>query len=119
MSSKDERITLGVRDRRLKEIEDAIQFRKQLLLEKRKELQQKSKINEYLTDVQKSYNKYYEKELKEKALQADALKAIKEHLETIIKADTLLEHELEEAESDKKELEKEITKIEKEIMKYK
>ena len=52
-------LPLAERDLQLIQIEREIKNKKQLLVKKKKELDKKHKLNEYLVDVKQDYTKYY------------------------------------------------------------
>ena len=53
------KVQLAERDLQLLQIETEIKNKKRLLIKKKKDLDKKSKVNHYLSDVKKNYSKYY------------------------------------------------------------
>jgi hypothetical protein len=57
---------LADRDLKLLQLDEEIKNKKNLLLKKRKELEEKKGLNQYLEIVKDDYNKYYEVEVNKK-----------------------------------------------------
>jgi hypothetical protein len=108
-------LSLAKRDLQILQLEKEIKNRKQLLVNKKKELDENQKINHYLEGVKKEYNKYYEFTIKEKQEQYDALMLLKQYLDDLISSDSLLKDELRSAKHEQSSIIKEINKIKSEL----
>jgi hypothetical protein len=108
-------LPLAKRDLQILQLEKEIKNRKQLLVNKKKELDENHKINHYLEGVKKEYNKYYELTIKEKQEQYDALMLIKQYLDDLITSESLLKDELRAVKHDQSNIIKEINKIKSEL----
>jgi len=105
--------TLAQRDLKLIQIKQAIQKKKQFILNKRKELLQKTKSNTYLENVKNDYETYYNQLVKQKQQQYEAMMLLKEYNDDIIKNSKLIDNELSVAKHTQKDLLSEISKIKK------
>jgi hypothetical protein len=106
---------LAERDLQLLYIEKEIKHRKELLRQKKRELENKSKINEFLGTLKSDYNKYYDKMVQEKHQQYNALLILNEYLSDLKKTDKLVEHQIKVANHDQKDIMKEIAKVKREL----
>jgi hypothetical protein len=105
---------LAKRDLYLSQIKEQIKRQDQYLLKKRKELEQKYKLNEYLEDIKNDYVSYSEEIRQERQKQLEALKAIKHHLDNLIKMEQVAGDQLRTAKHELAEVLKEIKKLENE-----
>lgn len=104
-------LPLAERDLHLLQIEAEITNKKQLLLKKKKDLNKKYKLNQYLSGVQNDYTKYYDYILNEKQQQYSALSLLKEYMDDLIKTEHLVDDQLRTAKYDQKDIVKEIDKV--------
>jgi len=105
------KMSLAKRDIQIKQLEKEIKNRKQLLVNKKKELEENTKINHYLEGVKEEYIKYYNFTIKEKQEQYDALMILNQYIDELIKSDTLLKEDLRAAKHEQSSILKEINKI--------
>jgi hypothetical protein len=108
-------ITLGNRDLQLSQIEKAIRHKKNLLVKKKKDLENKQGLNEYLSGVKSDYNKYYEHILAEKQQQRDTLMLLSEYISDLIATENLVDDQLRIAKHDQKDIITEIDKVKTEL----
>ena len=109
------KLTLAQRDLYLKQIELEIQNKRQLIINKKKDIDKKSKVNEYLEGVKADYSKYYNHAVKEKQQQHTAMMLLKQYNEDMMKSAKLLDSELRVAKYEQKDILNEIDKIKKEM----
>ena len=108
-------LPLAERDLHLLQIEAEIKNKKRLLVKKKKDLDKKQKLNEYLGDVKQDYTKYYDYIVKEKQQQYDALLLLKEYMNDLIKTEHLVDDQLRSAKHDQKDIIGEIDKVKDEL----
>lgn len=108
-------LPLAERDLHLLLIDEEIKNRKNLLIKKKKELDEKYKLNSYLNDVKQNYSKYYNHILKEKQREYDALLLIKEYMDKLIITEDLLDEQIRIAKHDQNDIIKEINKVKTEL----
>jgi hypothetical protein len=108
-------ITLAQRDIYLAQIEEEIAYKKQMLIEKKKDLDKKELLNHYLADVKDDYTKYYMHILKDKYKQLQAMILLKEYTEELMRSKEMMDHNLVNAKQDQREILGEIDKIKHEL----
>jgi hypothetical protein len=108
-------LPLAERDQYLIQIEAEITNKKKLLIKKKKELDNKHKLNHYLDGVKENYSKYYDYILKEKQQQYDALLLLKEYMNDLIQTEDLVDEQLRTAKYEQKDIIKEIDKVKAEL----
>lgn len=104
-------LPLAERDLYLVQIEKEIKHKKELLVKKKKEVDKKYKLNQYLSDVKEDYNKYYDYIIGEKQQQYNALLLLKEYMDDLIKTEQLVDEQMRTAKHDQKDIIKEIEKV--------
>jgi hypothetical protein len=104
-------LPLAQRDLYLIQIQKEIKYKKNLLLKKKKDLDKKTKLNEFLDDVKDDYNKYYDYILNEKKQQYSALLLLKEYMNDLIQTENLVNDQLRVAKYDQKDIIREIDKV--------
>jgi hypothetical protein len=109
------KLTLAQRDLNLSQIEAQIKNKKNLLLKKKKDLEKKNVLNEYLTGVKTDYSKYYDYILNEKQQQYNALKLLKEYMSDLISTEHMVDEQLRTAKYDQKDIIQEIDKVKAEL----
>ena len=109
------KLTLAERDLNLLQIEAQIKNKKNLLLKKKKDLNKKNILNEYLTGVKTDYSKYYDFILKEKQQQYNALTLLKEYMSDLINTEHMIDEQLRTAKYDQKDIIQEIDKVKAEL----
>lgn len=104
-------ITLAQRDMYLMKINDEIKNRRELLLKKKKEIQQKEKINEFLNTVRDEYKNYYNHIIKEKQQQYEALQLLKTYLDDLSTTEKSMNNQLRNAKYDQNQILQEMDAI--------
>jgi hypothetical protein len=108
-------LTLAQRDLHLSQIEEQIKHKKKLLLKKKKDLDKKNKLNEYLNGVKTDYSNYYQHIFNEKQQQYNALSLLKEYMNDLIQTEHLVDEQLRTAKYDQKDIVQEIDKVKAEL----
>lgn len=108
-------LSLAERDAYLMKIQSEIKHKKSLLINKRKSLEKKETLNDFLTEVKSDYNKYYKYIIKEKQQQYDALNLLKDYMSDLMHTDNMMDEELRIAKHDQKTLLAEISKVKGEL----
>lgn len=108
-------IPLAQRDMQLSQIENEIKKKKMLLVQKRKDLDKKEKLNEYLSGVKTDYNKYYDYIIGEKQQQLNTLNLLKEYLDDLVQTENLVDRQLRTVKRDQKDILGEIDNIRNEL----
>lgn len=103
------------RDLKLLQLEEEIKKKKDFLLKKRKELEKKEVLNQYLAIVKKEYDNYYEEELEKKKKELNAMSILNDYIIYLENQNNLVNNQLIIAKYDKKHISKEINKIKKEL----
>jgi len=108
-------LRLAERDLHLQQIEREIKNKKKMLVKKKKDLEKKHKLNEYLETVKDDYSKYYNYILKEKQEQYNALVLLKEYMYDLIKTENLVDEQKRTAKHDQRDILGEIDKVKAEL----
>jgi hypothetical protein len=108
-------LPLAERDLHLIQIEQEIMNKKRLLVKKKKDLDKKQKLNQYLDGVKVDYTKYYDYIVGEKQQQYDALMLLKEYMSDLMKTEHLVDDQLRTAKHDQKDIIREIDKVKVEL----
>lgn len=108
-------LPLAERDLYLLQIDHEIRNKKELLIKKKKDLDKKHKLNDYLIEVKKDYSKYYNFILNEKQQQYNALALLKEYMDDLIKTEHLVDANLRTAKHDQKDIMHEINNVKSEL----
>lgn len=108
-------LSLAERDLYLLQIQTEIKNKRNLLVKKKKDLDKKHKINQYLSGVKYDYSKYYDYILNEKQKQYNALILINKYMGELIKTENLVDEQLRTAKHDQKYIIHEIDKIKAEL----
>jgi hypothetical protein len=106
---------LAKRDTYLSQIEQEIRNKKGLLIKKKRELDNKSKINEFLGEVSNDYSKYYDYILSEKQKQHGALQLLNEYMNDLIKTENLVDDQLRSAKHEQRTILDEIDNVKREL----
>ncbi len=109
------KITIAERDLSLVQIQEEIKRKKMLLIQKKKNLEKKRNINNFLSEVESDYNRYYSHILKEKQSQHNALLLLKEYMDDLIVTDNLVDEQLKMAKYEQKDIMNEIEKVKREL----
>jgi hypothetical protein len=106
---------LAKRDMYITQIDEEIKNKKLLLVQKKKALDKKEKVNVYLEGVNSDYTKYYNYIVEEKQKEYNAMKMLKEYITDLMETEKLLANHLIAAKYDQKEILSEIDKIKHEL----
>ena len=106
---------ISQRDLKLIQLEEEIKKKKEFILKKRKELEKKEVLNQYLAIVKKDYDYYYEEELEKKKKELNAMSILNDYMIYLENQNHLVNNQLIVAKYDKKHISKEINKIKKEL----
>jgi len=108
-------MNLAERDKYLSEIEQEINSKKDLLLEKRKYLKNISGDNRFLKNVNNDYQKYYDFIIKQKEDQMKTLNYLNDYIQDIMVNNKLTEQGILETNQEKKRILSEIKNIRKSL----
>jgi hypothetical protein len=108
-------LTLADRDLYLFQIEKEIKNKKRMLVKKKKELDKKHKLNQYLDGVKTDYDKYYTYIVNEKQQQYNALILLKEYMNDLMKTENFVDAQMRTAKHDQKDILKEIDNVKLEL----
>ena len=108
-------LPLAQRDLHLIQIEQEIKNKKNLLIKKKKDLDKRQNLNNYLDNVKDDYTKYYQYIIQEKQQQYDSLLLLKEYMNDLIKTENLVDEQLRTARYDQKDIIGEIDKVKAEL----
>lgn len=108
-------LPLAQRDLHLIQIEQEIKNKKKLLINKKKDLDKRQNLNNYLDNVKDDYTKYYQYIIQEKQQQYDSLLLLKEYMNDLIKTENLVDEQLRTARYDQKDIIGEIDKVKAEL----
>ena len=107
--------TLAQRDQHLKQIEELIKSKRDILLKKRKKLQETAKENVFLEGVNKDYQKYHDYILKQKREQYQAMELLKNYINDLIISGELTEKDIENTRIEQEEILNEMNHIKKDL----
>jgi len=99
----------------IKNIDNQIEQKKQILFSKRQFLDQTMKQNEFLKLARSDYQKYHNELLKSKQIQIDSMNMIKKHLDALIVKGGLTDEEMDRAQKDQDEILGELENIRREL----
>jgi hypothetical protein len=108
-------VPLAQRDILLIQIEKEIQNKRTLLLQKRKGLDKKEKVNKYLEDVKQDYMKYENYIVQQKQKEYRAMNMIKDYIGDLVKTEKLLDSQMRTAKHHQKDILHEIDNIKGEL----
>lgn len=111
-------LPLAQRDLHLIQIEQEIKNKKNLLIKKKKDLDKRQNLNNYLDNVKDDYTKYYQYIIQEKQQQYDSLLLLKEYMNDLIKTENLVDEQLRTARYDQKDIIGEIDKVKAELYEF-
>lgn len=106
-----QQMSLAQRDMYLMKINDEIKNRRQLLLDKKKELEQKEKLNEFLGTVRQEYRNYYNHIVHEKQQQYESLRLLKTYLDDLATTEKSMNNKMKNAKYDQREILQEMDNI--------
>jgi hypothetical protein len=110
-------IQLVDKDLRLYDIEEQINARRKLILDKNKTIQNKKKQNHFLNEVKQDYETFYKYIINEKQQQYQSMELLNKYLDDLKKTNQLAEDELTVLKYDQKDILSEMDKIKLELNK--
>ena len=108
-------IHLENRDQQLLQIENLIDAKRKMLIDKQKKFKNLTKENEFLNDVKQDYNKYYGYIVKQKEDQMSALTMLNGYIKDLTISGTLSKNNIEDAKNEQQKILTEINSIKKGI----
>jgi hypothetical protein len=104
-------VNLEEQDNRLLQIEELIEAKRNMLIQKQKKLKKMEKQNIFLQDVKKDYNKYYQYIIQQKRDQMKALELLNQYVDDLTRSGTLNGHNLKDAKHEQKRIMSEMNNI--------
>ena len=108
-------IHLENRDQQLLQIENLIDAKRKMLIDKQKKFKNLTKENEFLNEVKQDYNKYYGYIVKQKEDQMSALTMLNGYIKDLTVSGTLSKNNIEDAKNEQQKILTEINSIKKGI----
>ena len=108
-------INLENRDQQLLQIENLIDAKRKMLINKQKKFKNLTKQNEFLNDVKQDYNKYYGYIVKQKEDQMSALTLLNGYIKDLTISGTLSKNNIQDAKNEQNKILTEINSIKKGI----
>jgi hypothetical protein len=108
-------IHLEKRDQQLLQIENLIDAKRKMLLDKQKKFKNLSKQNEFLNDIKQDYNKYYGYIVKQKQDQMSALSMLNTYIKDLTVSGNLSKNNIDDAKNEQQKILTEINSIKKGI----
>jgi hypothetical protein len=113
--NKLEKDDVAERDLKVLQLEEEIKKKKEFLFKKRRELEKKENLNQYLAIVKEEYDKYYEDEVEKKKKELNAMSILNDYITYLENQNHLVNNQIITAKHDKKQISKEIDKIKKDL----
>ena len=113
MDTPSYELTLAERDNYLVQIEAQIEAKRNLLLGKRKFLENTLMENQFLEGVKNDYHKYYDYIAKQKMDELRAMGILKQYTDDLIMSTQLTEQGIKQTKQDQQDIMNEMTKIKK------
>jgi DNA repair exonuclease SbcCD ATPase subunit len=108
-------IHLENRDQQLLQIENLIDAKRKMLIDKQKKFKNLTKQNEFLNEVKQDYNKYYGYIVKQKEDQMSALTLLNGYIKDLTVSGTLSKNNVQDAKNEQQKILTEINSIKKGI----
>lgn len=108
-------INLENRDQQLLQIENLIDAKRKMLIDKQKKFKNLTKQNEFLNEVKQDYNKYYGYIVKQKEDQMSALTLLNGYIKDLTISGTLSKNNIQDAKNEQNKILTEINSIKKGI----
>ena len=108
-------IHLENRDNQLLQIENLIDAKRKMLIDKQKKFKNLTKQNEFLNEVKQDYNKYYGYIVKQKEDQMSALTMLNSYIKDLTVSGNLSKNNIEDAKNEQHKILTEINSIKKGI----
>jgi len=109
------KMNVADRDSYLNKIEQQIQLKRRLLLEKRKYLEENVKENHFLESVRNDYKKYHNFILKQKQDQVKSMQFLNQYIDDLMVSGKLTENDIVNSKKEKQEIMSEVDKIKKDL----
>ena len=104
-------IHLENRDQQLLQIENLIDAKRKMLIDKQKKFKNLTKENEFLNDVKQDYNKYYGYIVKQKEDQMSALSLLNNYIKDLTVSGKLSKNNVDDAKNEQQKILTEINSI--------
>ena len=104
-------IHLENRDNQLLQIENLIDAKRKMLIDKQKKFKNISKQNEFLSEVKQDYSKYYGYIVKQKQDQISALSMLNTYIKDLTVSGTLSKNNIDDAKNEQQKILTEINSI--------
>ena len=108
-------VPLRENDERFIQIQELIEAKRQLLIDKQKKLRFISKQNKFLDAVKNDYEKYYTYIAQQKKDQIRALEVLDEYIKDLTLSGNLTKHNIEDAKEEQSKILKEVGSIKKHL----
>ena len=105
------RVPLETKDEEFMHIQNLIETKKNMLVQKQKNLKLISKQNHFLEHVKSDYSKYYTYIVEQKQGQIKALELLHNYIHDLTKSNNLTKHNIEDAKQEQKKIVHEINSI--------
>jgi hypothetical protein len=105
------KLSLSERDTYIMKIEQQMEAKKKMLLEKHETIFKSTKFNNLLEDIRKDYQTYYNYIIEQKKQQIEALTILNEYIHQLTKNETLSENNRKDAKFEQKKILTEINNI--------
>jgi len=106
-------LNLEEQDDRLLQIEEVIEAKRNMLIQKQKKMKKMEKQNAFLQDVKRDYNKYYDYIIQQKRDQMKALDLLNMYIDDLTRSGRLNGHNLKDAKYEQKKIMSEMNSIRK------
>lgn len=104
-------IDLEEQDNRLLQIEEVIEAKRNMLIQKQKRLKKMEKQNEFLSTVRVDYNKFYDYIIQQKRDQMKAMELLNQYIDDLTRSGNLNQHNLKDAKHEQKKIMTEMNSI--------
>lgn len=101
------------KDNQLIHIEDQIERKRQMLIEKQKKIKQMERQNQFLGEIKNDYSKYYTYIAQQKRDQIKALEALDEYIKDLTRSNKLSKNNIEDSKHEQRKILHEIGSIKK------
>ena len=108
-------IHLENKDQKLLQIENLIDAKRKMLIDKQKKFKNLTKQNEFLKEVKQDYNKYYGYIIKQKEEQMSALTLLNTYIKDLTISNSLSKNNIHDAKNEQQKILTEINSIKKEL----
>ena len=109
------KMSLAERDKHIVRIEEQIEAKRRLLLEKQKKMNVLAKQNSFLTGVRNDYNKYYQHILKQKEDQLRAMNSLHKYLSDLSNSTDMTVNNIKDATIEQDKVLREMQKIKQDL----